>query len=70
MKLRGDGDLPAQVRQREWIRPGALVVLFKNGEVRSLRDASDTMLECIDARCSPEELGIPVEWNGSGLLQI
>ena len=70
LKLRGDRDLPGPVRQREWIKPGSLVALLKNGVVRGLRDAGDTVLECVEAECSPEELGIPAEWNGSGLLQI
>ena len=46
------------------------MALLKDGVVRGLRDAGDTVLECVESDCSPEELGIPSEWNGSGLLQI
>jgi hypothetical protein len=70
LKLQGDPDLPEALRKRERVAPGSLVALCKNGQVKSLHDANGLELQCVDQSCSPEELGIPSEWNGSELVLI
>lgn len=70
LRMRGDPDLPEVLRKRERVEPGSLVALCKNGEIKLVLNANGLELQCTDQNCSPEELGIPEEWNSSDLVLI
>lgn len=70
LKLSGNPDLPDSLRKRERVELGSLVVLCKNGQIKSLHNTAGLEFQCIDQYCSPEEVGIPPEWNGSGFVLI
>jgi hypothetical protein len=70
IKVQGESGLPAELQLRQRIEPGTLVALCKNGHVNSLCTTDGSEFRCIEPDLSPEELGIPAEWNGSGPLMI
>jgi hypothetical protein len=65
LKVRCEDGMPAELLRRARVLSGALVALTGNGTVKRLLTTSGYGFECVDDRCSPDELDIPGQWLGA-----
>lgn len=70
VRLRRKDEVTGVLQQRECILPGTFVAVGGTACVTTVVTTENVEFECIEQHCSPEELGIPAEWNGSSLIKI
>jgi hypothetical protein len=67
LKVQCDPSLPAELIPRAKIAAGSLVGICENGSIHRVVNTSGYAFDCVDYRCSPEELDIPADWVGDPL---
>lgn len=70
VRLRRKETASLALQQREVIVPGEFVAIQRTTRIEAVFTTNDVEMACVEHDCSPEDLGIPGEWNGSWLIKI